>query len=192
MSSRDGRSDRGNDYSPDPSDADSSDGDYLEDDGEPIFTSADFAGYEDGDVEPDPMNLGSLLGDDLDDTPIIVVDSPSDLAELAELENELDTRWPETRIEPSLTRIAALMDLLGSPQHAYPAIHIAGTNGKTSVTRMIDALMVALHRRSGRYTSPHLQRVTERIAVDGRPIPARDFIDTYRDIEPYVTMVDDS
>ena len=52
--------------------------------------------------------------------------------------------------------------------------------------------MVALHRRSGRYTSPHLQRVTERIAVDGRPIPARDFIDTYRDIEPYVTMVDDS
>ncbi len=200
MSSRDGRPGRGDDdYSPDTdasdtdaSDRESSDRDYLEDDGEPIFTSADFAGYEDGDVEPDPMNLGSLLGDDLDDTPIIVVDSPSDLAELAELENELDTRWPETRIEPSLTRIAALMDLLGSPQHAYPAIHIAGTNGKTSVTRMIDSLMVALHRRSGRYTSPHLQRVTERIAVDGRPISARDFIDTYRDIEPYVTMVDDS
>ncbi|NED63704.1 dihydrofolate synthase, partial [Streptomyces sp. SID10244] len=92
------------------------------------------------------------------------------MAELAELEAELDTRWPETRIEPSLTRISALMDLLGSPQNSYPAIHIAGTNGKTSVTRMVDALLIALHRRTGRITSPHLQRVTERISVDGRPI----------------------
>ncbi|MGC4963940.1 bifunctional tetrahydrofolate synthase/dihydrofolate synthase [Gordonia sp. DT218] len=119
-------------------------------------------------------------------------DDPATLAELAELEAELDTRWPETRIEPSLTRISALMDLLGSPQHSYPAIHIAGTNGKTSVTRMVDALLIALHRRTGRITSPHLQRVTERISVDGRPISARHYIDTYRELEPYITMVDDS
>ncbi|WP_124711060.1 bifunctional tetrahydrofolate synthase/dihydrofolate synthase [Gordonia insulae] len=119
-------------------------------------------------------------------------DDAATLAELADLETELDTRWPETRIEPSLTRISALMDLLGSPQHSYPAIHIAGTNGKTSVARMIDALLIAMHRRTGRITSPHLQRVTERISVDGKPISARTYIDTYRDLEPYITMVDDS
>ncbi|GAB2669843.1 folylpolyglutamate synthase/dihydrofolate synthase family protein [Gordonia jinhuaensis] len=119
-------------------------------------------------------------------------DTPEDLAELAEVEVELDSRWGETKIEPSLSRISALMDILGSPQHGYPSIHIAGTNGKTSVTRMIDSLLIALHRRTGRYTSPHLQLVTERISLDGRPISARRYIDTYRDIEPYVTMVDDS
>lgn len=115
----------------------------------------------------------------------------ADLAELREVEAELDRRWPETKIEPSLTRIAALMDLLGSPQNAYPVIQIAGTNGKTSTTRMIDALLRALHRRTGRTTSPHLQIVTERIAVDGRPISPRAYIDTYRDIEPYIRMVDE-
>ena len=116
----------------------------------------------------------------------------ADLAELAVLEAELDTRWPETRIEPSLTRISALMELLGNPQHAYPSIHIAGTNGKTSVTRMVDALLLAHHRRTGRITSPHLQRVTERIAVDGTPVSPRTYIDAYRDIEPYIEMIDDS
>ncbi|MDL9938420.1 folylpolyglutamate synthase/dihydrofolate synthase family protein [Gordonia sp. ABSL1-1] len=119
-------------------------------------------------------------------------DSAEDLAELAEVEAELDTRWPETKIEPSLTRISTLMDLLGSPQHGYPAVHIAGTNGKTSVARMVDALFVALHRRTGRVTSPHLQRVTERISLDGKPISARRYVDTYRELEPYITMVDDS
>lgn len=180
------------------------------DDEEPIFTAADFRGYEDSgyedadfeslgpdDVTPDPMTVESLFGgDDSDhdpDSPVPqVIDTAGDLAELAEVEAELDTRWPETKIEPSLTRISALMDLLGSPQRSYPAIHVAGTNGKTSVTRMIDALLVALHRRTGRITSPHLQRVTERIAVDSQPISARAYIDTYRDLEPYITMVDDS
>ncbi|WP_305091908.1 folylpolyglutamate synthase/dihydrofolate synthase family protein [Prescottella sp. R16] len=115
---------------------------------------------------------------------------PVDLAELALVEAELDQRWPETKIEPSLTRISALMDLLGSPQRNYPAIHVAGTNGKTSVTRMIDALLTALHRRTGRTTSPHLQLATERISIDGKPIDVRTYIDTYREIEPYIRMID--
>lgn len=113
-----------------------------------------------------------------------------DLAELAQVEAELDKRWPETKIEPSLTRIAALMDLLGSPQHGYPAIHVAGTNGKTSVTRMIDALLTRMHRRVGRTTSPHLQIATERISIDGKPISPRLYVDTYRELEPYIGMVD--
>ena len=93
--------------------------------------------------------------------------SPVDLAEFTLVESELDRRWGETTIEPSLTRIRALMDLLGSPQASYPAIHVAGTNGKTSVTRMIESLLRAFHRRTGRTTSPHLQLATERIAIDG-------------------------
>ncbi|GAB18098.1 folylpolyglutamate synthase [Gordonia effusa NBRC 100432] len=118
--------------------------------------------------------------------------TPEDLEDLAVVEAELDTRWPETKIEPSLTRINALLDLLGSPQRNYPSIHIAGTNGKTSVTRMIDALLTALHRRTGRITSPHLQLATERISVDGQPISPRGYVDTYRELEPFITMVDDS
>jgi dihydrofolate synthase/folylpolyglutamate synthase len=119
------------------------------------------------------------------------VPTAEDLAELGEVEAQLDTRWPETKIEPSLTRISALMDLLGSPQDGYPAIHVAGTNGKTSVTRMIDALLTALHRRTGRITSPHLQLATERISIDGEPISPRTYIDTYRELEPYIDMIDD-
>ncbi|WP_438822706.1 bifunctional tetrahydrofolate synthase/dihydrofolate synthase [Nocardia barduliensis] len=113
-----------------------------------------------------------------------------ELAEMALVEAELDQRWPETKIEPSLTRIATLMDLLGSPQQNYPAIHIAGTNGKTSVTRMIDALLTALHRRTGRITSPHLQLATERISIDNAPITPARYVEIYRELLPYVEMID--
>ncbi|WP_454163204.1 bifunctional tetrahydrofolate synthase/dihydrofolate synthase [Gordonia iterans] len=132
------------------------------------------------------------LGDEPEGLGDELTGQQDDLAELAAVEADLDTRWPETKIEPSLTRISALMELLGNPQHAYPSIHVAGTNGKTSVTRMIDSLLRAFHRRTGRITSPHLQLVTERIAIDGHPISPRTYVDAYRDIEPYLTMVDDS
>ena len=116
--------------------------------------------------------------------------TPDEIASLLQVEHLLDQRWPETRIEPSLTRISALMDLLGSPQLGYPSIHIAGTNGKTSVARMVDALVTALHRRTGRTTSPHLQSAVERIAIDGRPISPALYVATYREIEPFVQMID--
>ncbi|WP_018685194.1 bifunctional tetrahydrofolate synthase/dihydrofolate synthase [Actinokineospora enzanensis] len=112
------------------------------------------------------------------------------LDELRQVEAELDTRWPETKLEPSLTRIAALVDLLGSPQRAFPVVHVAGTNGKTSVTRMIDALFTRLGLRTGRFISPHLQVVTERICLDNAPIDPERYIEVYRDIEPYIEMVD--
>jgi dihydrofolate synthase/folylpolyglutamate synthase len=112
------------------------------------------------------------------------------LAALREVETGLDRRWPESRIEPSLVRIAALVDLLGSPQRCYPVLHIAGTNGKTSVARMLDALLSRMGLRVGRYTSPHLQRVTERISVDGTPISPERYVEAYQDIEPYITLVD--
>jgi len=116
--------------------------------------------------------------------------TPDEIAALLQVEHLLDQRWPETRIEPSLTRITALMDLLGSPQRGYPSIHIAGTNGKTSVARMVDALLTALQRRTGRTTSPHLQSAVERIAIDGHPISPAHYVATYREIEPFVQMID--
>ncbi|MFI1965089.1 bifunctional folylpolyglutamate synthase/dihydrofolate synthase [Streptomyces pathocidini] len=109
---------------------------------------------------------------------------------LRAVEAELADRWPETKLDPSLARVEALMDVLGEPQRAYPSIHITGTNGKTSTARMIEALLTAFELRTGRYTSPHVQSVTERISLDGAPISAERFIETYEDIKPYVGMVD--
>jgi dihydrofolate synthase/folylpolyglutamate synthase len=111
---------------------------------------------------------------------------------LREVEAELAERWPETKLEPSLDRIAALMDVLGEPQRTYPSIHITGTNGKTSTARMIEQLLLALDLRTGRYTSPHVQSVTERISLDGAPLAAEKFIETYRDVQPYIEMTDGS
>ncbi|GAA1175171.1 folylpolyglutamate synthase/dihydrofolate synthase family protein [Streptomyces hebeiensis] len=109
---------------------------------------------------------------------------------LRAVEQELAGRWGETKLDPSVQRIAALMDVLGDPQRAYPSIHITGTNGKTSTARMIEALLGAFELRTGRYTSPHIQSVTERISLDGAPVSAERFIETYEDVKPYVEMVD--
>ncbi|GAA3365010.1 folylpolyglutamate synthase/dihydrofolate synthase family protein [Streptomyces antimycoticus] len=109
---------------------------------------------------------------------------------LREVEGELAKRWPETKLDPSLVRIESLMDILGSPQRTYPSIHITGTNGKTSTARMVESLLGAFELRTGRYTSPHVQSITERISLDGAPISAERFIETYQDIQPYIEMVD--
>jgi dihydrofolate synthase / folylpolyglutamate synthase len=111
-------------------------------------------------------------------------------AELARVEQELLARWPETRLEPSLTRISALVDLLGSPHRAYPVVQVAGTNGKTTTARMIDELLRGFGLRVGRFTSPHLQSVRERIVLDGEPVSAERFVEIHADIAPYVQMVD--
>ncbi|AEW94101.1 MULTISPECIES: bifunctional tetrahydrofolate synthase/dihydrofolate synthase [Streptomycetaceae] len=118
--------------------------------------------------------------------------SPEEAEALREVEAELADRWGETKLEPSVTRISALMDVLGEPQRAYPAIHITGTNGKTSTARMIETLLRAFELRTGRYTSPHVESVTERISLDGSPISVERFVATYRDVKPYVEMVDAS
>lgn len=119
-------------------------------------------------------------------------DAAGPLDEFRAVEAELDRRWPESRMEPSLKRISALVDLLGDPQRAYPVVHVAGTNGKTSVTRMIDALLTEAGLRTGRYTSPHLQRATERISLDNAPISTDRYVEVYREIEPYLAIVDDA
>jgi dihydrofolate synthase/folylpolyglutamate synthase len=116
--------------------------------------------------------------------------TPDEIAALLQVEHLLDARWPETKIEPGTARISALLEMLDSPQRGYPSIHVAGTNGKTSVARMIDALLTALSRRTGRTTSPHLQSAVERIAIDGEPISPARYVEVYREIEPFVQLVD--
>jgi dihydrofolate synthase / folylpolyglutamate synthase len=112
------------------------------------------------------------------------------MTEMARVEAELSARWPETKLEPSLDRIAELVDLLGQPQRSFHVIHVAGTNGKTSTVRMIDALLRELGLRTGRFTSPHLDSVRERITIDGSPLTEQRFAATYDEIAPYVAVID--
>ena len=87
-----------------------------------------------------------------------------------------------------LGRIEDLLDLLGSPQRAYPSIHLTGTNGKTSTARMIDSLLRAYGLHTGRYTSPHLETVRERISLDGEPVAEERFVAIYREVEPLAAI----
>lgn len=73
-------------------------------------------------------------------------------------------------INPSLDGIVALTEALGRPQDAFESIQITGTNGKTSVARMTGALLTAAGRRTGVYTSPHLNSYTERFEIDGTAV----------------------
>lgn len=86
--------------------------------------------------------------------------------------------------------MAALADALGSPQLAFPVIQITGTNGKTSTARMIDSLLRSFGLRVGRFTSPHLSSVTERIVLDGEPVREERFVELYDEIAPFVALVD--
>jgi folylpolyglutamate synthase/dihydrofolate synthase len=110
---------------------------------------------------------------------------------LREVELEIGSRRAEHQISPTLDRIAALVSLLGDPQRAYPVVHITGTNGKTSTTRMTETLLRERGLRTGRFTSPHLVSMRERIAIDGVPLDAERFIELYDEIKPYVELVDD-
>ena len=111
--------------------------------------------------------------------------------DFARAEAELLTRG-YTRMVFDLGRIEALLDLLGSPQRAYPAIHVTGTNGKTSTARMVDALLRAHGLRTGRYTSPHLDTVRERITIEGEPVSEERFADIYAEVAPVAKFLDES
>ncbi|HEX7463641.1 MAG TPA: folylpolyglutamate synthase/dihydrofolate synthase family protein [Actinomycetota bacterium] len=102
---------------------------------------------------------------------------------------ELDARVPE-RMVPDLSRITALAELLDDPQLTYPTIHVTGTNGKTTTSRLVSALACANGLTTGLFTSPHLLSVTERIAVCGDPISEREFGEGYERLLPYLRTVD--
>jgi len=109
---------------------------------------------------------------------------------MREIEKSILGRAPEHDLEPSLDRIAAVMNLLGDPQHAFPVIHVTGTNGKTSTTRMIERMLREMGLSTGRFTSPHLHNIRERIALNGEAIDAERFTASYEDVLPFIEMVD--
>lgn len=138
-------------------------------------------------TQPDPQSTAS---------PASVPLSHSELPASAPLSHSelvatLTQRWPEHRVAPGLGRIAALCELLGDPQRSYPVIHLTGTNGKGSTGAMIESLLRASGLRTGRFSSPHLMDVTERIEIDGEPISRERFAETWTEIEPYVRLIDE-
>jgi dihydrofolate synthase/folylpolyglutamate synthase len=109
-------------------------------------------------------------------------------AVFAELLERLGEGEPQPRLEP----VRRAVELLGDPQRAHPVIHITGTNGKTSTSRIIESLLRAHGLRTGLLTSPHLLRFSERILIDGEPISDERLVANWRDIQPYLKMVDDA
>ena len=105
-------------------------------------------------------------------------------------EQAILSRAPEHALQPSLDRIQAVMELLGDPQRTFPVIHLTGTNGKTTTARIIEGLLREMGLRTGRFTSPHLHSMRERIALDGRPISEEAFLAAYDEVIPFVEMVD--
>lgn len=103
---------------------------------------------------------------------------------------ELLSRVGETNPRPRLDATRRAVELLGDPHRAYPIIHITGTNGKTSTSRITESILRAHGLRTGLLTSPHLVRINERIMIDGEPISNEAFVANWRDIQPYLAMVD--
>ena len=113
-----------------------------------------------------------------------------DFASVEDIYQHLLSRAPEDRMAPRLDAVAAAVAALGDPHRSAPVVHVTGTNGKTSTARMIESLLLAHDLRVGRYTSPHLERVTERISIDGEPVPDETFVRIYSEIAPYLELVD--
>ncbi|MBV7364036.1 bifunctional folylpolyglutamate synthase/dihydrofolate synthase [Actinomycetaceae bacterium TAE3-ERU4] len=122
----------------------------------------------------------------------VSVDDPQDLARVAQCYAEIVARLPEHSPNPSLDKVTQVLELMGNPQDSLSYIHVGGTNGKTSTTRMIDSLLSAAGLRVGRFTSPHLVDVRERISIGGKPISASAFLQAYEDVSPFVQMVDEA
>ena len=95
-------------------------------------------------------------------------------------------RWVQPRVE----RTRRVLELLDDPQRTYRVVHVTGTNGKTSTSRMIESLVRAHGLRTGLFTSPHLERFTERIMIDGEPIADAPVADAWDEIAPFVDLVD--
>ena len=103
---------------------------------------------------------------------------------------ELLARVGEAAPQPRLEPTRRVTELLGDPQRSYPIIHVTGTNGKTSTSRIAESILRAYGLRTGLMTSPHLVRVNERIVIDGQPISNRALAANWADIRPYIDMVD--
>ena len=149
------------------------------DETEPVNPIGDLSPFADGD---EGTNITDESDYDFDD---------SEYAEgAADVYEQLLARVGEAAPQPRLEATRRVVELLGDPHRAYPIIHVTGTNGKTSTSRMIESILRAYGLRTGLLTSPHLVRVNERIVIDGVPISNRALVANWDDIRPYLALVD--
>jgi dihydrofolate synthase/folylpolyglutamate synthase len=106
------------------------------------------------------------------------------------VEDALLTRIPENKLRPRLEPTRRAVELIGDPQKSYRVIHITGTNGKTSTTRFIERILREMGLRTGRFTSPHLVHLNERMAIDGEPVSNEVLFEVWNDIAPVLEIVD--
>ena len=112
-------------------------------------------------------------------------------ASIHEVEREIMRRPPEhNTTNLDLDRMNLMLDVLGHPEESFRVIHVTGTNGKGSTARMAEAICRAYGMRTGLYTSPHLERINERIAIDGQSLSDDDFVDTWDQVKDLVDLVD--
>src|SRR5436190_11702921 len=109
--------------------------------------------------------------------------------DFAEALADLDGRQSESMPAPSLERIANVVNLLDHPELTYPTIHVAGTNGKTTTSRLATSLACAHGITTGTFTSPHLESITDRLSICGRAITEEDFAEVYTHLSPYLQHV---
>ncbi|MDY6142887.1 MAG: folylpolyglutamate synthase/dihydrofolate synthase family protein [Arcanobacterium sp.] len=140
-------------------------------------------------VGPDPTILDDIREEE--DPAQVLANQVALDAEVEKIYTKIVARAPEHKVQPSLDRVRQCLDLLGNPQNAFRAVHITGTNGKTSTARMVEALLRERGLRTGRFTSPHLNSVRERITIDGVAISQADFVETYEELEPVIEFVDE-
>lgn len=127
------------------------------------------------------------MSDEVDD---LILDSLEDQEAAERAYQELLERAGEQLVEPRLGATARAVELLGDPQKSARVIHITGTNGKGSTARIIEALLRAHGLRTGMLTSPHLERVNERIVIDGQPVTDEAFARNWDDVKPFIELVD--
>lgn len=108
----------------------------------------------------------------------------------ASVEADLLTRIPENKLRPRLEPTRRAVELLGDPQKLYRVVHVTGTNGKTSTTRFIERLLREHGLRTGRFTSPHLVKINERLSLDGEPVSDERLYTVWQDIAPILEIVD--
>ncbi|MDH3464106.1 MAG: Mur ligase family protein, partial [Acidimicrobiia bacterium] len=92
-------------------------------------------------------------------------------------------------VKPGLERIRSLLEAMGSPHEGYPIVHVAGTNGKTSTARMTTRLLAAHGLSTGTFTSPHLERVEERLAMHGEYATPEDFALAVSDVAVFADLL---
>ena len=162
------------------SDGDDRQSDEFGDDGDmPENPLADLSPFADG-------NEGTNIDDDSD----YELEDAEYQEDADRVYEELLSRIGESNPQPRLSATRRAVELLGDPQRSYPIIHITGTNGKTSTSRITESILRAYGLRTGLMTSPHLVRFNERIVIDGQPISNRSLAANWADIRPFIELVD--